>query len=372
MNLRTRFFLLVWPLTVAAMVLLALVFGRWGVTEINRITVRSTIQTADATRTTQVDSVYASPTPGSEGQAARRALLIRRILIALAIGSLLAAAATLLLSRPLVGRVSDLATVVRAVEAGDLAARAAVRGRDELAELARAFNALTEARARSEELRRQLLSDVSHELRTPLTNILGSLEAMEDGIVALNHAELAKVHGEAMLLVRLVDDLRDVALADAGALTLHLASVDISGLAEAAAAAFPAAPGRASIQVHVPAVPVLLRADAGRLGQVLRNLLENARAHADPASSITVEVREDVDSVTMAVHNHGPAIPSEHLSRIWERFYRVDRSRSRSTGGMGLGLAVVRRLVEAHGGSVRVASDAALGTRFEVRLPRSG
>lgn len=373
MNIRTRFFVLVWPLTVAGMVLLALVFGRWGVTEINRITVRSTIQAAGTTRTTQVDSVYASPAPdGADAQAARRALLTRRILFALAIGSVLAAAATVLLSRPLVGRVSDLARAVRAVQEGDLAARAVVQGRDELAELAGAFNDLTEARSRSEALRRQLLSDVSHELRTPLHNILGSLEAMEDGIVPLDHGELATVHGEAMLLIRLVDDLRDVALADAGALALHREPVDLSRLARDAASAFPATTERARIEVVAPTDAVTLQADAGRLAQVLRNLLENARAHADPASVITVEVHGEANRVTIAVTNCGSVIPPDHLERIWERFYRVDRSRSRSTGGMGLGLAVVRRLVEAHGGEVAVTSDAATGTRFEVRLPVTG
>jgi two-component system sensor histidine kinase BaeS len=373
MNLRGRFFLLVWPLTVTAMVMLAFVFGRWGVTEINQITVRSTVRTTDSVRTTQVDSVYASAIAGgAETQAARRQLLVRRILVALAIGSLLAAVATLLLSGPLVGRVTELARAVRAVQGGNFAARAPVRGADELAELAIAFNRMTAALSQSEGHRRQLLSDVSHELRTPLTNILGSLEAMEDGIVPFDHAELGRVHDEAMVLVRLVDDLRDVSLDDAGALVLHAEMIDAVDLAVAVAAAFPRVPGRPRIRVTTPPRPVPLRADPGRMAQVLRNLVDNARVHASTESVITLEVTVGPEHIVFAVHNHGPPIPVEHLDRIWERFYRVDRSRSRSTGGMGLGLAVVRRLVEAHNGTVAVQSDASTGTRFEVRIPVSG
>lgn len=371
MTLRTRFFLLVWPLVVGAMVLLAALVGRWGVSEINRVSVRTeTRNDGRVVESVRLDSVYTRVAASVRVPPEARAEAFRRqVLIALGVGSVLAAVATLLLSRPLVGRVGELAEAVRALRRGDLAARAPVRGRDELAELARAFNGMTEELAASERRRRQLLSDVSHELRTPLTNVLGSLEAMQDGLRPPDQAGLAMVHDEAMLLVRLVDDLRDVTLADAGELTLRPEPLDAAMEASRAAAAFPPVAGRAPIRVTPAPAPIPLTADPARLAQMLRNLLDNARAHAPADSVITLTVEPAGGGARFLVRNTGAPIPPEHLGRLWERFYRVDGSRTRATGGMGLGLAVVKRLATAHGGTVDVRSDATDGTVFTITLP---
>lgn len=378
MTLRTRIFLSVWLLTVAAMVAMALLLGRWTILEIQRVSVQSSVRAVpggdslvDTSRMTTTIERRLARGDVDEGvmRPVRAQQFTRRMLYALVIGSVVAAIATALLTSQILGRVRDLAAAVRAMRGGNLAQRVEVRGRDELADLATSFNAMSQELAESEGRRKQLLSDVSHELRTPLTNVIGSIEAIQDGLRAASPDEMAAIHGEAMMLVRLVDDLRDVTLADAGQLTLHREAVDPADAARRAAAAFPPGEGRAPIAVHVePDLPVV-RADRRRLAQVLRNLLDNARTHAAPDSIVTLSVRRDADGVAFEVHNVGHPIPQEHLDRIWERFFRVDGSRTRSTGGMGLGLAVVQRLVVAHGGSVSVASSVESGTSFRAVFP---
>ena len=380
MTLRTRFFVLVWLLVVAAMIAMAALLGRWSVVEIRRVSIETQLResTGGVIPRPPFDSTHIAKTiehrvmrgsPAGVVPATATNALARRIVIALLIGSVIAAIATALLTRPIVGRVTALARAVRATRNGALDQQVAVVGNDELADLARSFNAMSSDLASSEARRRQLLSDVSHELRTPLTNVIGSIEAMQDGLRTAGREELAAMHEEAMLLVRLVDDLRDVTLADAGELTLERVPIDATSAARRATEAFPPLPDRAPIVLHTPAEPVAVTADARRLAQVLRNLLENARTHARAGTVVTLTVEATSSTVRFSVHNDGTPIPAEHLDRIWDRFYRVDGSRTRSTGGMGLGLAVVKRLVEAHGGEVAVRSSEAEGTTFSASFP---
>jgi signal transduction histidine kinase len=294
--------------------------------------------------------------------------LKRRIAIALVIGSVIAALVTLVLSGQLTGRVEKLAEGVRSLGRGNLAARVPVRGGDEIAALAASFNAMAAGLEASEAQRRQMVSDVAHELRTPLTNLIALLAAARDGLRPANDELLATLADEADLLNRLVDDLRDLALADAGDLTLQLERLDVVLEARRAVASF--AGDARGVTVRLDGAPsATAMADARRLAQVLRNLVQNAVTHSPKGGTVEVAVATgDGQQVTLSVSDHGPGIAPEHLPHIWERFYRIDPSRSRATGGMGLGLSVARRLVEAMAGTIEVESEVGVGSRFTVRL----
>lgn len=295
------------------------------------------------------------------------AILTQRITLALIIGSILAAIVTLAISGPLLGRVGELSRATERLRHGDLAARVNAHGSDELGRLGASFNAMAGRLEASEAQRRQMVTDVAHELRTPLTNLVALLEAARDGVRPVDDELLAILQDETGLLNRLVDDLRDLALADAGELKVAREEVDIAAAARRAASIFPH-PHR--IVVDVPAEPVLAIADERRLGQVLRNLIQNAVTHSPEPGSVRVSASSHLASrISIIVEDHGPGIPADQLDRIWERFYRLDPSRTRATGGMGLGLPVARRLVEAMGGEITVESEVGRGSRFVVRLP---
>ena len=289
---------------------------------------------------------------------------------AVAAAGLLALVLMWLLSRRIVGPVEALTAAARRMERGDWEARVAVRSRDEIGDLSHAFNAMAESLARNETLRRQLVSDVAHELRTPLTNLRAQLEAMEDGIVRADPAALRSLHEETLLLARLVDDLQELSLAEAGRLRLDRAPVSPREALDAAAAAFraQAESRRIALRVESEGAPDVL-ADRARLGQVLRNLVSNAVRHTPDGGSITLTAAEEGDAVRFAVRDTGEGIDPEHLAHVFDRFYRADASRARATGGAGLGLAIVKHLVEAHGGSVSAASEIGVGTAVAFTIP---
>jgi signal transduction histidine kinase len=300
------------------------------------------------------------------------------ILTGVLLASLIAALATLFLARPVVGRAGRLATAARQIREGDLTARG-----DELGDVEAAFNEMAETLEQSEDLKRRMVSDAAHELRTPLTNLVGTLEAVEDGLREPDAPTLASLREEVGLLERLVEDLQEIAVADAGALVLDLQPVDLFSEAETAIEAMTAGATAAEVRVHlqadgVPAhfakkseetEPYLVIADRRRLGQVLRNLLRNAVTHSPPGSEIRVRLSRRGQGLDVAVQDQGSGIPAKHLDLIWERFYRVEDARDRDSGGMGLGLAIVKRLVEAQGGRVWAESRPGEGATFHFTLP---
>lgn len=294
--------------------------------------------------------------------------LTRRIVIALVIGSVIAALVTVVLSGQLTGRVEKLAEGVHSLGRGNLSARVPVEGGDEIAGLASSFNAMAAGLEESEQQRRQMVSDVAHELRTPLTNLIALVAAARDGLRPADAELLDTLADEAGLLNRLVDDLRDLALADAGDLTMQREPVDVMQEARRAAASFAGDPRGVTVLPQGEESAVVT-ADSRRVGQVLRNLIQNAVTHSVNGGEVQVVVTRNAGRVTVAVIDRGTGIAPEHLSRIWERFYRVDPSRSRATGGMGLGLSVAKRLVEAMGGGIGVESALGRGTTFTVTLP---
>ena len=284
-------------------------------------------------------------------------------------------AVTLLAGRRLARPIHALTAAVQRMEAGDRSARVPVSGRrqDEVGRLSQAFNAMAVSMEENERQRQAMVSDIAHELRNPLTNVRGYLEGVQDGLVPLDESLVASLLEESTLLGRLVDDLQDLALADAGRLHLHAQPLDAADLVEQVTAAHRAAAAVAGVTISADVrPPVLIEADPGRLRQALGNLVGNALRYTAPGGQVTVSAFAAGGQATLTVGDNGAGISPEHLPHIFDRFYRADPSRSRETGGSGLGLAITRHIVEAHGGSIDVESEPERGSTFSVRLPRDG
>jgi signal transduction histidine kinase len=247
-----------------------------------------------------------------------------------------------------------------------------VRSRGEIGVLANAFNSMAESRMELDGLRRNLVNDVAHELRTPLANLQGYLEVLRDGITTPTPEVLTILHEESLLLNRLVADLQELALAEAGQLPLARQPLELAEpIMNAVEAIRPQADAReltlvASVDEPLPEV----YADGARVSQVLRNLLRNAITHTPAGGKVEVQAETGPEAVTVTVRDTGRGIEPEHLPHIFDRFYRADPARSRSTGGAGLGLAIAKNLVEAHGGTITVRSEPNRGSAFSFTIPR--
>jgi signal transduction histidine kinase len=301
-----------------------------------------------AERVPNVGTVYFLPPREPRPEPGLRLQIDRWLIAGLGAAALLAVGVMLMIFRRVFRPVEALTTGARALAGGKLETRVDVRGEDEVAELGRAFNSMAEALERNERARRNMVSDIAHELRTPLTSIRVQIEAVQDGVLEPDARWIASIEEDAAALAHLVDDLQQLSLADAGALRLEVAEVRVAEVIERALSGL----SRPGIAVtHVVDPELLVRADARRLVQVVRNLLVNALAYA--ASSIAVSAALIGTHVEIRVADDGPGVADEHAGRIFDRFYRADSSRSRSTGGAGLGLAIARQLVELHGGTIR-------------------
>jgi two-component system, OmpR family, sensor histidine kinase BaeS len=284
---------------------------------------------------------------------------------------LVAAIITVLAGRRLVRPVRTLTRAVQRMTAGDHTARVPVRGNDEVTRLADAFNTMAAAIDTTNRQHKTLVGDVAHELRTPLANVRSHLEAAQDGVLPLGPDLIQSLIEESTLLERLVADLQDLALADAGMLRIHPEESDATDLAEQAVAAHRASADVADVNLRLNATgPVTVHADPVRLRQALGNLVSNAVRHT-PGGSVEVTVNEHGDTVTLAVADTGSGIAPEHLPHVFDRLYRADPSRSRTTGGAGLGLAIAKHLVEAHHGRIEVTSTPGTGSTFTIQLPRT-
>lgn len=242
--------------------------------------------------------------------------------------------------------------------------------------LAASFNAMAGRLADSEELRRRLLADVAHELRTPVATLGAYLDGLEDGVVDLQPQTIEVLRAQGTRLTRLAEDLAAVTRAEAPGVRLARVRTDPRELLRAAAAAVADRAAASDVTVHVDATRDVddVLVDRDRLGQVLGNLLDNAVRHTPAGGTITLAAAPSPDGgVLLTVVDTGTGIPPEHLPHVFERFYRVDTARSRTDGGSGIGLAIVRALVEAHGGRIAAASDGpGRGARFEITLPAAG
>ena len=274
-----------------------------------------------------------------------------------------ALAVTLLVGR----RISrPLRALTHAVESG--ASDLPVRGRDEIGRLTAAFNDLAERREAVERQRRAMVSDIAHELGSPLTNIRAWLQAARDGVTAPDAELLDLLADEAELLEHVIDDLRDLAAADAGRLRLHPEPVYVNELLGQVVAAHGSRADGVTIAVETTGDPEVML-DPNRIRQAVGNLLSNAVRHSPPGATVTVRSRLDGDDLVIEVADTGTGIAEHDLPHVFDRFWRADKSRNRNTGGSGLGLAIVRKLAEAHGGTATATSRLGHGSTFTLRLP---
>jgi signal transduction histidine kinase len=312
------------------------------------------------------------PPPGVEpGSMIFLASVNRALLLIAVVAGLSAVLLILGLSRRILAPIESLTAAARRMEAGDLSQRVEITSRDEIGDLARAFNAMAAGLARLEELRRNMVTDVAHELRTPLSNIRGYLEALQDGVVEPESRIIDSLYEETMLLNHMVDDLQELALAEAGQLRLERRPVALADVVNRAVEAVrPRAEAkRIVLQVDLPEDLPLMNIDPQRVGQVLRNLLDNALTHTPPGGEVAVAAHVSDQRVEVSVRDTGVGVTAEDLPYIFERFYRGDKSRSRATGGTGLGLAIARSLIEAHRGRIWVESTEGEGCTFTLALP---
>lgn len=311
--------------------------------------------------------------PGAE-----RALfggLVNRIGRFLISGLLVAFAASVVLawflSRRILTPVRDLRLAVQRLGAGDLSQRVDVQDPGELGELVNAFNTMVSQLQQADTTQRQMIADIAHELRTPLSNIRGYVEGIKDKVLEPDAETIAILDGEALLLSRLVEDLQELSIVEAGQLALQRQPEDVAQLVTHAAEAMHAAAVAKGVAVstQVDGELPLVSVDYHRISQVLRNLLDNALAHTPEGGSITVTTAPQGDFVEVSVTDTGEGIEQENLPHVFDRFYRADRSRARATGGRGLGLTISKELVEAHGGKIGVESEPGEGSRFWFTVP---
>lgn len=308
-------------------------------------------------------------------QEAYRQALPRELLRFALTSAVVGIGAGIWMSRSLTAPLGKLAEAAKAIGARDLSRRVVVTGSDEIMAVAQAFNDMAADLERAETLRRSLLADVAHELRTPISVIQGNLRAILDDVYPLDKAEVARLYDQTRHLTRLVNDLHELAQAEAHQLALNVTEVDVVALVKETAATFRPIAETADVSLRVELLGNMqplarVRADRERLTQSLHNLLDNALRHTPAGGLITVQVEPQTRRFEVRVQDNGEGISAEHLPHIFDRFYRTDHTRSRDTGGTGLGLAIVRAIIEAHGGQAIAASEGVgQGSTFTIRLP---
>ncbi len=295
------------------------------------------------------------------------------LLILAAVGGIVGILAGILLSRGLTAPLNELAKSVQEFGSSNLSKRARVWGSEEVVAVASAFNNMAEALETAELQRRNMVADVAHELRTPLTVLQANLQAILDGVYPTSPEEMQKLMEQTELLSHLVNDLHELAQLEARQLPLHLDKVDLDKLVDSTARKFEAIAQKQEIdlKISVPEHAIAVQGDANRLQQVVNNLTQNALTFTPAGGTVSVSLTQKPDQALIVVQDSGSGIAAEYLPHVFERFYRIDRSRSRATGGAGLGLAIVKAIVEMHNGQVAVVSDGipGHGATFTVMLP---
>ena len=322
-----------------------------------------------------IGTIYVEPADDSDINQAAMQIAFRATgrfflwggLVAIAVALIL----TFVLSRRILSPMKDLSQAAGKLGRGDFSQRVDVDDRGEVGELAESFNVMAGNLERNELLRRNMVADVAHELRTPLSNLSGYLEAIRDGVVKPDHETMRSLCEESSTLSRLVDDLQELSLAEAGELKLTLQAESITKLIKEILEAVRAKADAKNIQLSsdIPKRLPKVNIDIHRIRQGLNNLLQNAISHTGEKGNINITAGKQADEIVVSVSDTGEGISAEDLPNIFERFYRVDKSRTRSTGGSGLGLTIARRLVEAHGGKITVKSEQGKGSTFTFTLP---
>lgn len=267
--------------------------------------------------------------------------------------------------------IDQLSHAAHSLARGDLTARVAAAGSDELAELGTTFNVMADSLQKAESLRRDMTADIAHELRTPLAVMRGNLEAMLDGVYPSDAEHLQPVLNQVNLLTRLVEDLRTLALAEANQLPLNQRPIDLPHLIDSTLASFQAQAAAHGVTLSAAPIEALpaIEVDPDRVQQTIGILIANALRHTPTQGSINVTLRRADTQAIIEVADTGTGIPPADLPHIFERFYRADKSRSRESGGSGLGLAIAKSIVQAHGGTISAESELGRGTILRFTLP---
>lgn len=297
----------------------------------------------------------------------------RSTLVWTSVGALaLALVASWVLTRRMLRPIRRMGVLAGRIASGDYSQRVDAVPGDEVGELVSAFNQMVCSLQRVEKLRKDLVADVAHELRTPLTNMRGYLEALRDGVLPASPQQIASLHEEVLRLVRLVEGLHQLAIADAGIQRLHPETLNQGLLTSQTLDPFRARFARKGIKLSTtgPGEGTVVRADHDQFVCVLNNLFENALHYTPRDGEVAVSVRQEGPAAVIDVSNTGEGIPPHDLPFIFERFYRGEKSRSREHGGAGIGLSLVKQIVEAHGGAVSAESRNGL-TTFRITLPLS-
>jgi len=300
---------------------------------------------------------------------------IERIDSTLLIGGLGAVIMALLLgiiiSRTMTKPIRELTAATKAVSNGYLGQQVSVRSRDELGELAHSFNQMSTDLARSVNARKQMTADIAHELRTPLSLILGHAEAVHDGVLPPSMENFEIIREEAGRLEKLVDDLRTLSLADAGELSLEMQKISPEKLLREVVDLYryKSIQKNLILDLDVSAAVPLITADPGRLTQVITNILDNAFRHTPEGGKITLAVKSEQGKVKISVQDNGRGIAESEVEHIFDRFYRIDKSRQRDNSGSGLGLAIAKSIVQAHNGQIFAESKMGQGLRIVIQFP---
>jgi signal transduction histidine kinase len=299
----------------------------------------------------------------------------RLLLYGALIGAVIALVLGIVLSRTLTRPIRELTQATHAVSEGDLSQQVPVRSKDELGELALAFNKMSSELSRSVNARKQMTADIAHELRTPLSLILGHAEAVHDGVLPPSPENFEIIREEATRLEHLVNDLRILSLADAGELSINPQPIEPKRLIQEVVSPYQYQAQRKNITLETNiALPLSkIEVDPGRMTQVLTNVLDNALRHTPEGGRVILSARDADDQVELAVQDSGPGLKQEELERIFDRFYRTDAARQRdgaNLGGSGLGLAIARSIVQAHGGQLSAESEVGNGVKIIITLPK--
>jgi two-component system sensor histidine kinase BaeS len=276
-----------------------------------------------------------------------------------------------ILSRTVTRPIRELTLATHAMANGNLDQQVPVRSRDEIGELAAAFNKMSSDLTRSFNLRKQMTADIAHELRTPLSLIIGHAEGVHDGVLKPTRENFEIIREEAERLEHLVNDLRTLSLADAGELTLNFQLLDINKLLSDIHTHYLYQFNQKRVTLDVEPASVILKAnlDPTRFSQVLTNILDNALHYAPEGGRVVIATRQNEDRVEVAIQDNGPGVTAEEATRIFDRFYRVDPSRTRDDGGSGLGLAIAKSIVEMHKGKIWAESEKGKGVKVIIQLP---
>ena len=288
-----------------------------------------------------------------------------------ALSVVLAALVSVLLARGLIAPLRRLGRATHRLASGDYATRVAASSGDELGQLARDFNHLALTLENNERMRRDMVADISHELRTPLAILQGELEAMQDGVRALTPESLASLQAEVATLKKLIEDLYELSLADVGAMHYRMTRVDTGALLSAVCASFRERMAARGLTLDVQVDPLAppLHGDPQRLTQLFNNLLENSLRYTDPEGQTRIRLQARGQTLEISVEDSAPGVPDSLLPRLFERMFRADPSRSRESGGSGLGLALAARIVEAHGGTIQAQPSPLGGVRILMHFP---